>query len=189
MIAIQQRERRKGERERRKGREGKGRREERQGRGGGGRERRKGRREGRQGRGYILYTESALNYLHTILPLAKVKDIATNSGEFILCISQPDEIKTIHTRNFAHTHVQVRGTSASHRPRMAKTTSVDARRGSNADHHPRKAKPKELGNTKETMSDVKEEEGELEAGQTEKTEDEPEVKVDDQEINDAHSEG
>ena len=72
---------------------------------------------------------------------------------------------------------------------MAKTTSVDARRGSNADHHPSKAKPKELGNTKETMSDVKEEEEELEAGQTEKTEDEPEVKVDDQEINDAHSEG
>ena len=77
---------------------------------------------------------------------------------------------------------------------MAKTTSVDARRGSKVDHHPRKAKPKELGNTKETMSDVKEEEGELEAGggkegQMEKAEDEPEVKVDDQEIDDAHSEG
>ena len=44
---------------------------------------------------------------------------------------------------------------------------------------------------KETMRDVKEEEGELEAGeegQMEKAEDEPEVKVDDQEI-DAHSEG
>ena len=150
----------------------------------GGREGREGEKEGRERRKarYILYTESALNYLHTILPLAKVKDIATNSGEFILCISQPDEIKTIHTRNFPHAHVQVRGTSASHRPRMAKTTSVDARRGSNADHHPRKAKPKELGNTKETMSDVKEEEGELEAGQME-------VKVDDQEISDAHSEG
>lgn len=44
------------------------------------------------------------------------------------------------------------------------------------------------------MSDVKEEEGELEAGggeegQMEKAEDEPEVKVDDQEIDDAHSEG
>ena len=72
MTAVQQRESRKG--------------------GGEGREKRKGRREGRQGRGYILYTERALKYLHTILPLAKVKDIATNSGEFILCISQPEEL-------------------------------------------------------------------------------------------------
>lgn len=172
----------------REGREGKERRKARERKGRRGREGEKEGKERRKTR-YILYTESALNYLHTILPLAKVKDIATNSGEFILCISPPDEIETIHTRNFPHTHVQVRGTSASHRPRMAKTTSVDARRGSNADHHPRKAKPKELGNTKETMSDVKEEEGELEAGQMEKAEDEPEVKVDDQEINDAHSEG
>ena len=93
-------------------------------------------------------------------------------------------------------YTQVRGTSASHQPRMAKTTSVDARRGSKVDHHPRKAKPKpkELGNSEETVSDVKEEEGELEAGggeegQMEKAGDEPEVKVDDQEMDDANSEG
>ena len=72
---------------------------------------------------------------------------------------------------------------------MAKTTSVGATRGSKVDHHPRKTKSKELGNSEET---VKEEEGELEAGEegrTEKAGDEPEVKVEDEGMKNADSEG
>ena len=92
--------------------------------------------------------------------------------------------------NFAPT--QARGTSASPRPRMAKTTSVGPTRGSKVDHHPRKTKSKELGNSEGTVSDVKEEEGEMEAGeegQTEKAGDEPEVKVEDEGMKNADSEG
>ena len=93
---------------------------------------------------------------------------------------------------FKFAPTQARGTSASPRPRMAKTTSVGATRGSKVDHHPRKTKSKELGNSEETVSDVKEEEGEMEAGeegQTEKAGDEPEVKVEDEGMKNADSEG
>lgn len=101
-----------------------------------------------------------------------------------------EEFELFTQDNFAPT--QARGTSASHRPRMVKTTSVGASRGSKVNNHPRKTKSKELGNSEETVSDVKEEEGELEAGEegpTEKVGDEPEVKVEDEGMENADTEG
>ena len=100
-----------------------------------------------------------------------------------------EEFELFTQDNFAPT--QARGTSASHRPRMVKT-SVGASRGSKVDKHPRKTKSKELGNSEETVSDGKEEEGDLEAGEegrTEKAGDEPEVKVEDEGMENADAEG